>query len=172
MERIISVVRSDRNIRDHLSGWSTLTGPLFSLWTGSLFGEKIARNGKGKGGWGGGGGGGERACRQTFEAAIPPSCNYGANRLSVTSLSVNQCRAWVTPGKINGKSAVSCSVGEQSEMEREPYCRFCKKPLISGKRINRVPVFGVSRNKTLLAQVFELLRFPFEQGESFSYLHM
>ena len=24
------------------------------------------------------GGGGERACRQTFEAAIPPSCNYPA----------------------------------------------------------------------------------------------
>ena len=171
MERIISVVRSDRNIRDHLWGWSTLTGPLFSLWTGSLFGEKNSEEWEGKGG-DGRGGRGERACRQTFEAAIPPSCNYGADRLSVTSLSVNQCRAWVTPGKINGRSAVFCSVWKQSEMEREPYCRFCKKPLISGKRINRVPVFGVSRNKTLLAQVFESLRFPFEQGESFSYLHM
>ena len=37
--------------------------------------------------------GGERACRQTFEAAIPPSCNYLAEHLSVRSLSVNQFRA-------------------------------------------------------------------------------
>ena len=36
--------------------------------------------------------GGERACRQTFEAAIPPSCNYPADHLSVRSLSVNQFR--------------------------------------------------------------------------------
>ena len=50
--------------------------------------------------------GGERAWRQTFEAAIPPSCNYPADHLSVRSLSVNQFRAWVTPGKINGKWAV------------------------------------------------------------------
>ena len=35
----------------------------------------------------------ERACRQTFEAAIPPSCNYLAEHLSVRSLSVNQFRA-------------------------------------------------------------------------------
>ena len=58
-------------------------------------------------------------------------------------------------------------------MEREPHCRFCKKSLISA-----MPVFGVSRNKTLLvdsgqdsvvlAQAFESLRFPLEQGESFS----
>ena len=71
-----------------------------------------------------------------------------------------------------------CSVWKQSEMEREPHCRFCKKSLISGKRINTVPVFGVSRNKTLLvdsgqdsvvlAQAFESLRYPLEQGESFS----
>ena len=42
-----------------------------------------------------GGGGGERACRQTFEAAIniPPSCNYPADHLSVRSLSVSQFRA-------------------------------------------------------------------------------
>ena len=63
-------------------------------------------------------------------------------------------------------------------MEREPHCQFCKKSLISGKRINTVPVFGVSRNQTLLvdsgqdsvvlAQAFESLRFPLEQGESFS----
>ena len=63
-------------------------------------------------------------------------------------------------------------------MEREPHCRFCKKSLISGKRINTAPVFGVSRNKTLLvdsgqdsvvlAQAFEFLRFPLEQGENFS----
>ena len=38
-------------------------------------------------------GGGERACRQTFEAAIPPSCNYPVDHLSVRSLSVNQFRA-------------------------------------------------------------------------------
>ena len=67
-------------------------------------------------------------------------------------------------------------------MEREPHYRFCKKSLISGKRINRVPVFGVSRNKTLLvdsgqdsvvlAEAFESLRFPFEQGESFFHLLM
>ena len=60
----------------------------------------------------------------------------------------------------------------------EPYCRFCKKSLISGKRINTVPVFGVLRNQTLLvdsgqdsvvlAQAFESLRFPLGQGESFS----
>ena len=52
------------------------------------------------------------------------------------------------------------------------------KVLISGRRINTVPVFGVSRNKTLLvdsgqdsvvlAQAFESSRFPVEQGESFS----
>ena len=63
-------------------------------------------------------------------------------------------------------------------MEHAPRCRFCKKSLISGKRINTVPVFGVSRNKTLLveggqdsvvlAQSFESLRFPLEQRESFS----
>ena len=41
---------------------------------------KIARKGKGNGG-GGGGGRGERACRQTFEAAIPLSCNYPADHL-------------------------------------------------------------------------------------------
>ena len=35
-------------------------------------------------------------------------------------------------------------------MDREPNHRFCKKLLISGKRINTVPVFGVSRNKTSL----------------------
>ena len=32
----------------------------------------------------------ERACRQTLEAAIPPSCNHPADHLSVRSLSVNQ----------------------------------------------------------------------------------
>ena len=63
-------------------------------------------------------------------------------------------------------------------MEREPHCRCCKKSLISGKRINTVPFFGVSRDKTLLvdsrqesvvlAQAFVSLRFPLEQGESFS----
>ena len=47
-------------------------------------GKKIARKGKGRG---------ERACRQTFEAAILPSCNYLAEHLSVRSLSVNQFRA-------------------------------------------------------------------------------
>ena len=35
-------------------------------------------------------GGRERACSQTFEAAISPSCNYPADHLSVRSLSVNQ----------------------------------------------------------------------------------
>ena len=44
----------------------------------------------------------------------------------------------------------SGSVSKQSEMDCEPNCRFCKKSFISGKRINTVPVFGVSRNKTLL----------------------
>ena len=63
-------------------------------------------------------------------------------------------------------------------MEHAPHCRFCKKSLISGKRINTGRVFGVSRNKTLLvdggqdsvvlAQSFESLRFPLEQRESFS----
>ena len=119
-------------------------------------GKKIARKGKGRG---------ERACRHTFVAAIPPSCNYLAKHLSARSLSVNQFRAWVTPGKIKGKTSVFCFVSKQSEMDREPNCRFWKKSLISGKRINTVPVVGVSRNKTLLvgsgqdsvvlAQVFE-----------------
>ena len=63
-------------------------------------------------------------------------------------------------------------------MSRELNCRFCKKSLISGNIIKTVPVFGVSRNKTLLvdsgqdrvvvAQAFESSRFPLEQGESFS----
>ena len=71
-----------------------------------------------------------------------------------------------------------CSFSKQSEMDREPNCRFCKKSLISGKRINTVPVFGVLRNETLLvdsgqdsvvlAQAFESSRFPLEQGERFS----
>ena len=49
-----------------------------------------------------------------------------------------------------------------------------QKSLISGKRINTVPVFGVSRNETLLvdscqdsvvlAQAFETLRFPLERA--------
>ena len=78
---------------------------------------------------------GERACRQTNEAAIPLSCNYLAEHLSVRSLSVNQFRA--------------CSVWKQSEMGRQCNCPFWKKSLISGKRIlNTVPVLGVSRNKT------------------------
>ena len=47
--------------------------------------------------------GGERACRQTFEAAISPSCNHPADHLSVRSLSVNQFCARVTPGKIKRK---------------------------------------------------------------------
>ena len=97
------------------------------------FGGKIARKGKGRGG---------ESRRQTFEAAIPPSCNYPADHLSVRSLSVNQFGAWVTPGKINGKWVVFCSIWKQSEMEREPHCRFCKKSLICGKRINTVPVAG------------------------------
>ena len=55
---------------------------------------------------------------------------------------------------------------------------FAKISLISGKRINTVPVYGVSRNKTLLvdsgqdsvvlAQAFESSRFPLEQEEGFS----
>ena len=132
-------------------------------------GKKIARKGKGMG---------ERACRHTFEAAIPPSCNYLAEHLSARSLSANQFRAWVTPGKIKGKTSVFCFVSKQSEMGREPNCRFWKKSLISGKRINTVPVVGVSWNKTLLvdsgqdsvvlAQAFDCSRFPLVQGESFS----
>ena len=114
-------------------------------------GEKKARKGKGKGG-----GGGERACRQTFEAAIPPSCRTVSKIVSCQSIS-------------RVSNTVFCSVLKQSEMELEPHCRFCKKSLISGKRINKVPVFDVSRNNTLLvdcgqdsvvlAQVFESLRF-------------
>ena len=67
-----------------------------------------------------------------------------------------------------------CCVRKQSEMDREPYCRFCKKSLISGKSLNTVPVFGDSRNKTLLvdsgqdsvvlAEAFESSRFPLEQA--------
>ena len=71
-----------------------------------------------------------------------------------------------------------CSIWRQSEMEHEPHCPFCKKSLISSWRINTVLVFSFWRNKTLLvnsgwdsivlAQAFESLRFPLEQGESFS----
>ena len=63
-------------------------------------------------------------------------------------------------------------------MEHKPNCQFCKTLWISGKRINMVPVFHISRNKTLLvdsgqdsvvlAQAFESLRFPCEQGEGFA----
>ena len=63
-------------------------------------------------------------------------------------------------------------------MESVHHCRFRKKSLTFGQKINTVPVFGVSRNKTLLvdsgqdsvvlAQAFESLRFPLEQEESFS----
>ena len=61
----------------------------------SVWGKKSEeREGKG---WGGGG-----ACRQTIEAAIPPSCNFPADHLSVRSLSVNQFRACATPGKLTG----------------------------------------------------------------------
>ena len=134
---------------------------------------KIATKGKGKVG----GGGRESAFRQTVEAAILPSCNYSAEHLSLRSLTVNRFRAWVTPGKINGKWTLFCSVWKQSEMDREPNCRFCEKSLISGKRINTVPVFGVSRNKTLLvdsgqdsvvlAQAFESSRFPLSKEKPF-----
>ena len=54
---------------------------------------------------------------------------------------------------------------------------FEKKLLISGKRINTVPVFGVSRNKTLLvdsgqdsvvlAKAFESSRFPLSKEKAF-----
>ena len=102
---------------------------------------------KGKGKWGGGGGDPVdkylRALFRHLVIVLPIICQQDR------SLSIN-FRAWVTPGKINGKWAVFCSVWKLSEMEREPHCRFCKKWLISGKRINTVPVFGVTRNKTLL----------------------
>ena len=140
----------------------------FSVW---------GKNSDEREGKGGGGGGGGRAFRQTVEAAILPSRNYPAEHLSLTSLTVNRFRAWVTPGKINGKWTVFCSVWKQSEMDREPNCRFCEKSLISGKRINMVPVFGVSRNKTLLvdsgqdsvvlAQAFESSRFPLSKEKAF-----
>ena len=51
------------------------------------------KNSREREGKGGGGGVGEPACRQTFEAAILPSCNYLAEHLSVRSLAVNQFRA-------------------------------------------------------------------------------
>ena len=63
----------------------------------------------------------------------------------------------------------------------ELYCRFCKKSLNSGsKRVNSVPVFGVSKNKELLvlpgqdsvivAKSLENFGFPLKQGEDFSEL--
>ena len=65
-------------------------------------------------------------------------------------------------------------------MDREPDCRFCKKSLISGNRINTVPVFGVSRSKTLLvdsgqdsvvlAQAFESSRFALSKEKAFPIL--
>ena len=98
--------------------WRVYTSTCSPLWhilvaceQALCLGKKIARKEKGKGG------GGERACRKTFEATLPPSCNYLAEHLSVKSLSVNQFHAWVTLGKINGKWAVFCSVSKQSEIE-------------------------------------------------------
>ena len=62
-------------------------------------------------------------------------------------------------------------------MDGEPNCRFFEKSLISGKRINVMPVFGVSRNKTLLVdsgqdsvvlvQAFEFSRFPLSKEKAF-----
>ena len=59
---------------------------------------------------------------------------------------------------------------------RASHCRFSKKSLISGKRIITVPVFGVSRSKTLLvdsgqestvlAQAFES-DFPLSKEKAF-----
>ena len=86
-----------------------------SVW--GKTGGKIARKGKGKG------------RREPVDKHLR----------SVRSLSVNQFRAWVTPGKINRKWVVFCSVWKQREMEHEPHCWFCKKSLISGKRIENKP---------------------------------
>ena len=49
---------------------------------------------------------GERACRQTFEAAIPPSCNYLAEARSVSKIVICQSisRVSKTSGKINGNA--------------------------------------------------------------------
>ena len=63
-------------------------------------------------------------------------------------------------------------------MKFELHCRFCKKSLTCGsKRVNSVPVFGVSKNKELLvvpgedsiivAQALENLGFRLAQGEVF-----
>ena len=52
-------------------------------------GKKIARKGKGKEGRETV----DKHLRPLFPAAIPPSCNYLAEYLSVRSLSVNQFRA-------------------------------------------------------------------------------
>ena len=63
----------------------------------------------------------------------------------------------------------------------ELYCRFCKKSLNSGsKRVNSVPVFGVSKKKELLvlpgqdsvivAKSLENFGFSLKQGEDFSEL--
>ena len=61
-------------------------------------------------------------------------------------------------------------------MERDPHCRFCKKSLISGKRINtccrslafQEMLVDSGQDSVVLAQAFESLRFPLEQGESVS----
>ena len=48
------------------------------------------------------GGGGEEPVDKHFEVAIPPSCNYPANRLSVRSLPVNQFCTWTNQRKMSG----------------------------------------------------------------------
>ena len=62
-----------------------------ALCLGKNSDEREGKGGRGEGG--GGGGWRERAFRQTVEAAILPSCNYRAEHLSLTSLTVNRFRA-------------------------------------------------------------------------------
>ena len=103
-----------------------------------MFGEKIARKGKGKGG------------REPVDEQL--SCRSSVSKIVI-------CQSILRVGKLKGN--------EQG---------FAPSP--SGRTINTVLVFGVARNKTLLvdsgqdsvvlAQAFESLRFPFEQGKSFS----
>ena len=127
---------------------------IFRLWTGSLFRKKNKEEREGKGG--------EPVDKHLRPLYCPLviTCQSSVSKIIICQSILHVSNFW-----------------KQSEMERKSHFQFCKKWLISGKRIYTVPIFGVSRNNTLLidsgqdsivlAQAFEFLRFPLDQGESF-----
>ena len=115
--------------------------------------------------------GGETACRQTFEAAIPPSCNYPADHLSVRSLPVNRFGGWVTPpvfapseNRVKWRASVSVDFAKiHWSLVRELI--QCRSLAFQG---NKNLLVDSGQDSVVLVQAFESLRFPLEQEESFS----